>query len=147
MSVNGRFVHACSEGDMEVFNSLISLADLNSEETGTTPLIAAIIGNHLEIIKRLLNHPGINVNRADKNSWTALHHACFQNRTQVVEVISRARGVNINVKEEVTGKTPLMVAVLGESLAVIAKMVRMDGIGLFLEDNNGDDIEELARYI
>ena len=145
MSVNGRFVRACSEGDVPEFNRLISVADLNSEETGSTPLIAAIIGNHMEIIARLLNHPAINVNKADKDGWTALHHACFQNRPRVVEVICTTRGVNINVKEVMTGKTPLMVAVVGESKEVVTKMIEKEGIALFLEDNNGEDIEDLAR--
>ena len=130
----------------DVFNSLISLTDLNSEETGSTPLIAAIIGNHMEIITRLLNHPAINVNKTDKDGWTALHHACFQNRPRIVEMICSTSKVNINLKEEKTGKTPLMVAVVVESKDVVAKMVEMEGIGIFLEDNNGDDIEELARY-
>ena len=146
MSVNSRFVSACAEGAVPVFNSLITLADLNSVETGVTPLIAAISGNRVEIVRRLLNHPAINVNKADKDSWTALHHACFQNRAEVVDIIGSARGVNINLKEEVTGKTPLMVAVIGESLDVLTRMVKMDGVGLLLADNNMDTAEEIARY-
>ena len=145
MGVNGRFVHACSEGNILVFNSLLTLADLNSVETGTTPLIAAVIGNTEEIIRRLLNHPGVNINKADKDGWTALHHACFQNRVGVVETISSARGVDINIRDGRAGKTPIMVAVIGESLEVVQKMVKMDDICLFMPDNNGEDVLEIAR--
>ena len=145
MSVNGRFVRACAEGDIQVFNSLLSLADLNTTETGTSPLIAAVMGNHMDIVNRLLKHPAINVNKTDKESWSALHHACFQNRTQAVEAIINTRGVNMNLAEQVTGKTPLMVAVMGESYDVLASLVATAGIGLLLTDNDGHDVEDLAR--
>ena len=145
MGVNGRFVQACSEGDVQVFNNLLPLADLNNVETGTTPLIAAVIGNNHEIINRLLNHPGVSVNVSDKDGWTALHHACFQNRAGVVESICTTRGVNINIQDRITGKTPLMVAVIGESMAVVTKMVKMSGVSLLLADNNGEDVMDIAR--
>ena len=144
MSVNGRFIHSCSEGNMSVFNSLIALADLNSTETGTTPLIGAIMGNNFEIIERLLNHPAININKTDKNGWSALHHACFQNRVEMVNTICNARGIDLNLKD-VTGKTPLMVAVLGESVRTVEKMLEIENIELFTTDKNNEDIETLAR--
>jgi ankyrin repeat protein len=71
---------------LRIFN-LYSLGDINAESNdGWTPFQLAIYKNHKNIIKYLLSHPDLEINKLTKKG-TPLHIACYYNREEVVRLL------------------------------------------------------------
>ena len=77
-----RLCVACYNGDIEVVEDILSNkeVDINGVDyyEGNingydTPLISAVDGGHLAIVKRILKHPGIRLGKRDSGGYTALH--------------------------------------------------------------------------
>ncbi|CAC5383012.1 unnamed protein product [Mytilus coruscus] len=96
----------------EIISLLIKCdADVNSIDTdGTTCLIAASCGGHINLIKLILSKiSDFNmINRADNNGKTAFFHACSRDLADVAQLLFN-RGAYIN-KSSNEGWTPLMIA-------------------------------------
>lgn len=67
---------------------------------------------HTPRVLRLIGKPGVELDKADLNGMTALHHACLSGFEDTVHAILEA-GARINVESPVYG-TPLCLAVLKE---------------------------------
>lgn len=63
----------------------------------------------LEIIKFLVKY-GVDVNAANKFTWTALHSAADQGYLEIVEFLLK-KGANPNIKDS-NGKSPRRIAVM-----------------------------------
>ena len=67
-----RLWQACTDGDLEAVKELVidSLVDVNwvGEDRLDTPLHRACRFDHLEIVKVLLAHPDIDVNKVNKGN-------------------------------------------------------------------------------
>ncbi len=57
-------------------------------EYGITCLIAAVDGNHIEIVKRLLCIKEIDVNKGDEDEMNPLHYACLRGYLKIARVNS-----------------------------------------------------------
>ncbi|KAK0054607.1 serine/threonine-protein phosphatase 6 regulatory ankyrin repeat subunit B-like [Biomphalaria glabrata] len=79
-----------------------------SVKDSTTPLIAAVSLNHVEIVEILL-HNGASVNRTDRNGCTPLYKAAFHGRMNLVDVLVKA-GAEID-KPDKENQTPLYICV------------------------------------
>ena len=75
---------------------------------GTTPLMAACIGNHIKCIILLVNSSGVNVNIMNK-SGTALFLATEHGNAEAVEVLLKVKEIDIQEGNDAFGK-PLEIA-------------------------------------
>ena len=70
-----------------------------------TPLIAAVFGEDVNIIKKLLASPNIDVNKPGLQGVTPLYNACITGRADIVQLLIEARA-DVN-KANKDGRTPL----------------------------------------
>ena len=99
---------ASGDGYAELLKLLIAAgADVNAPDEGYLPLVKASGYGRTECLRILLAAPGIQVNKADKNGWTALWDAAYEGRTGSVKLLLAAPGIDINKGD---GSTPLQEA-------------------------------------
>ena len=140
---------ACYNGDIEVVEDILSNkeVDINGVYLGYTPLIYAVRGDHLDIVRRILKHPGVILGKQDdSNGFTALHRACSKNLVSIVELLcqdSRCSPGVVN-KEDSYGDTPLIWAVYGGNLYIV-KELDMEGTDFSTKDSDGRTLIEVAR--
>lgn len=91
-------------------------------EQDETPLHAACMQGHREVVEALLVHPGVDVNRRDGLGKTAFFYACWNDRVGVVELMLGDPRVDANLADNI-GDTPLFIAAYGGSLGVIERMI------------------------
>ena len=84
-------------------------ADVNSKDTGATPLNLAAGGGHMEIVE-LLIAKGADVNMRDDSGQTPLLNATSGGHKEIIELFI-AEGADVNAKG-FDGMTPLHVAAL-----------------------------------
>jgi ankyrin repeat protein len=108
------FAIECIE-DPEIMTAIIKLllehgADPNQEdkETGSTPLIAAIENNNIEIIKLLLEH-GANLENQDEKMFTPLNCAVEEGNMEIIKLLLE-KGADPNEIIRQQGFTPIAVA-------------------------------------
>ena len=113
---------------------------------GDTPLIQAVIGGSLVIVRRLLQHPGIRLGQRNSNGDTALHRACTKNRVSIVQLLCQDRGCSpgvVNKKDGISGITPLMKAVKKGYLDIVRELDK-EGTDFFTKDSYGRGLMEVA---
>ena len=76
-------------------------------KNGCTPLHAANVGKHLEVVSLFLDH-GADVNAQRRDLWTALHREVHSGHIQVVEVLLE-RGADPQLQTNL-GVTPIQLA-------------------------------------
>ena len=76
---NSELCGASRIGDLEVVDEIlntkvinINLVDTDTDIGGDTALILAVRNRHLNVVKRLLKHPDVNVNAPGSYGWTPL---------------------------------------------------------------------------
>jgi len=147
---------ACMFGDQELVENILGGDDVDingSDRRGYTPLIRATIahatiGGHLDIVRRLLEHPGmIQLGKRCVTGYTALHFACVLNDVSIVQLLcldSRCSPVVLNKKDR-TGSTPLMIAVRMGHLDIVREL-DIGGTDFFTKDSQGRSLMEVARH-
>ena len=80
------------------------------------------------MIKLLLRHDGIDVNRAREDGATPLYMACCKGHRAVVELLLQHDGIGVN-QAMYGGATPLYIACCEGHSAVVKLLLRHDGIG------------------
>ena len=111
--------------------------DVNKGPRATTPLMLAIaqlpdeglvgISPKKCIVKMLLDHPNIEVNKAVGHGITALIMACQMNDYYLVELLLKCKGIDVNKAHE-SGKTPLFVACEFGALKIVIVLLGVKGI-------------------
>ena len=98
MNVNQRFFEACSQGNVQTFSNLVSLAgvNINCITNNSTPLTISIRNNHREIFTRLLSHTDIDVNKKTGEGLTGLHVACATDNLAAIEALRQHPLINFN---------------------------------------------------
>jgi len=71
-----------------------------------SPLHLASALGHVEVVKRLLAHPNINVNLKNSDERTPLSYGCWIGQVSVVEVLLKDPRVNVALDDN-NGRTPL----------------------------------------
>lgn len=79
-----------------------------SVKDSTTPLLAAVSLNHVEITEILIK-AGADINLTDRNSCSPLYKAAFHGRPVLIEMLLKA-GADINQADK-EGQTPLYICV------------------------------------
>ncbi|CAH0549306.1 unnamed protein product [Brassicogethes aeneus] len=102
---------AAATGNVEIAKVLLSKdADIDAQDiNGYSPLMFAVIKNHTETAKFLINH-GADVNlRSSKYNRTALHDAAATGNVEIAKVLL-SKDADIDA-QDINGYSPLMFAV------------------------------------
>ncbi|XP_060602558.1 serine/threonine-protein kinase TNNI3K-like [Ruditapes philippinarum] len=100
---------ACYNGKVEVVKQLISRTGLDSitKENifSETPLhCACTSGKSLDMIKFLLDQPGVKINHQGKDGHTAFHSACYHGHIRVVQYLLE-KGADINLVASISDQS------------------------------------------
>ena len=91
----------------ELLNLLLSQPGINVNLAwGWTPLMYACAAGHHEIVRRLLQVPGINILHEDSDGDTALHEAALQGHSECLEELAKVPGLDWNCRGGYCGSTP-----------------------------------------
>lgn len=131
-------LRAAGSGDIDKVKELIKvnpkLANATSKE-GFSPLISAVHGNKLEVVKFLISN-GADVNIVDPNGDTPLLAAIKWKHPEIAEILLE-KGADVNVREKFYRYTPLHIA-LESGFDDLAKKLIAKGADLNAQDYSGD---------
>ena len=104
------------------------------------------VGGHLDIVRRLLEHPQLHFGKKGRHGYTALNWACAYNRVSIVKLLcqdSRCSPGVVNKKNS-DGDTPLMIAVYRRHLDIVRVLDR-ERTDFFPKRSDGRTLIEVAR--
>ena len=83
---------ACEYGFLDIVKFFVKKnIDVNVEadedSDGVTPLICAAVNNHLDVAKYLLEATSADIEKGDKQGFTALTYACFKSHLKMVQLL------------------------------------------------------------
>ncbi|KAF9927042.1 hypothetical protein FBU30_003540 [Linnemannia zychae] len=125
------------------------------DEHGTTALHRAVSANQIDLVKRILEHPRLNINEKDLESgWTALHRALYHGHLRIAHLLTQHKDLNMLIEDK-DGNTAMEVGLT--SLPVSLQHGPCPGDSLYtwgsnanftLGHNDGDDrkIPELVKF-
>ena len=118
---------------------------------GKTPLMAATIGNHPEVVALLLSQPGIEVNvKCGTYGKTALHFAIEKGSDAALKLLLAAPGVDQNARDgagwnETFGSTPIQDAIHYGNVEAVRLMASVAEVDLDVKTPRGESLEDLAH--
>ena len=118
---------------------------------GQTPLMAATIGNHPEVVALLLSQPGIEVNvKCGTFGKTALHFAMEKDRDAALSLLLAAPGVDLNARDgfrrdRTLGSTPIQDAVHHGNVKAVRLMASVAEVDLDVKTPGGEGLEDLTH--
>ena len=77
-------------------------------QDSVTPIFFAANAGHLEIIKKLMNHPNIDINKGHKSGSTAFFTAARNNHVDIVEYFMKTTDVDVNHECDLIDPTALI---------------------------------------
>merc|ERR1712062_56368 len=110
-----------------------------------TPLMVACLIGHENIVRRLCQAPGIELNRRNVTGLTALYFAVDMNSPRCVEVLRGAGDVDWNVRTE-DGESPLTMAVEDGYADVLQTILSVPEphLDLSVTDERGRNVAQIA---
>ncbi|OHT17082.1 hypothetical protein TRFO_41304 [Tritrichomonas foetus] len=117
----------CLEGDEKYFNKILEYDDTNItyRMNGMTAIHAAVLNNHINIVKKLRFLHGNFVNQKDDVGQTPLHIAALNNCEEITTLFLKNDEIDVNIKDD-NGETPLFSAIRSNSVN-IAKLLLENG--------------------
>ncbi|RDJ21099.1 hypothetical protein DWF00_07650 [Bosea caraganae] len=132
---------ACIGKYIDIFEMLFRCPDIKCDEVnlnGRTALSCAVSANFIEAVRAFSNSDKADFNRKGQLDFTPLHIACGSQNSEMIEIILRHPGIELNSRaDQIGGATPLILAAnLGNStsVSIISGDPRCE---LNLKDNNG----------
>ena len=89
-------------------------------------------GNKEEIVRLL--QQGADINNLGSNGYTALHYACWQNHTEITEILLQNKKINVNL-QDIDGYSPFSAA-CANSYECSLLMVQDPRVDINLANNN-----------
>ena len=128
--------------DDMTLKDMVSQVGTNSEGYECTPLIAAAVNEHFQVVQYLIEQCEADPNIADSNGWNALHYAASHNRTStdVIQLLLTHMTLDSINKKESGGSTPLDCAYFANRSPIrqeIIKLIRLKGGKANCYDANG----------
>ena len=105
-------------------------------EQGSTALIYASARGHVNVVRALLNHGGVDVNVKNNNGDTALILASDWGRVEVARALLKHNGVDVNIKNT-NGNTALIFASWNGHMEVVRALLNHDGVDVNIKNNDG----------
>lgn len=138
---------AARNGNLIEMRALIGKVDINAiDKSGGTALMNAAINSRGDIIKYLLQVPGIDVNIRDKKeNFTALIFASFLASAEIVKLLLQA-AVDINAQKK-DGWTALMFASRNDRLETVKLLLQMPNLNINAQNEDGQTALILAATV
>uniref|UniRef100_A0A0Q9YJD7 Ankyrin repeats (3 copies) n=1 Tax=Candidatus Berkiella aquae TaxID=295108 RepID=A0A0Q9YJD7_9GAMM len=145
---NIKITHCCANDEIAFLAKLAVEGKLNphlviDNEGGTILSHALSYGIDVDLQKRLLKAPSVDIHRVDQSQKTILHHAVGNGAdSHVIKAITSLKGFNIN-KQDIHGDTALMIAVMDESKDIV-KTLLDSGVDVHVRNKSGQSALDLA---
>ena len=116
------------------------------DESGCTCLSNAIKLGKVDIVRILLEAPGIDVNIKDQvSNYSPLHHACYVSSVPIIELLLQMDNLKVNIETD-DKLTPLMKACEIGNNEVIALLIQIGNADPEKRDNEGWNSLFYAAY-
>ena len=107
-------------------------------ESNQSPLITACYRNKVALVKLLLSFEACDVNIIDNNNRNALHYACREGQSDVVELLLKHH-CNVNLNDKWM-KTPLFVACEEVHVDIVKILINQDNCMIDVLDVEGNGL-------
>ncbi len=135
-------LQAIRNGDTKTLHALLEYIDLNLENSsGESFLTKAAKENQLTIVELLLATRKINLRT--QGSVRALLWAAQQSNECMVRTLVNT-GISVNGKDNLTGYTPLMMAVYKNSSSMVSLLLKHPALDLTIKNDEGHTAYSLA---
>ena len=109
-NIYDKLYNACLKGELSTISDILEKrSTLMQDENGQTPLYAACIGDHAEIVKRLIDF-GYDVNHKDKEGKTPLHITFENHAPDLAKILITQFNANTEIRDK-QNWTPLHTAI------------------------------------
>lgn len=136
-SAAGLLSRAARNGDIEkIRKASVDQCNVPDLPSSNTPLIWGVDANQLEVVKELLNKPGIHVNARGFIGATALSRACRRGNNEIVSLLMLHPDIDPNIPN---GKLqyPLHFAAFQQHTSVVVTLLESGKCDLFVRDRKG----------
>jgi hypothetical protein len=136
--LGGQLCKAASNGNIDCARTVIERgADVNAQRgvSSKTPLAAACLAGHEQMVKFLLSCSGVDVNLDDRYACTPLFRAVMGNHLTIVKLLLSIDDVDPNKRSCYGGQTPLIFAVENNDTGMVEALLR-----------RGVDVNSIASY-
>ena len=118
-------------------NPYIAGGDWCPSVKNVTPLIIASIKGLAEIVRLLLDVPGIDVNKGDSDGWTPLHWASYKEHIEILRLLLDidVPGIDVN-KADKNGNTPLNWAIKNRRTKCVSLLIDIPSIDVNKANND-----------
>ena len=114
--------------------------NIKDEITGKTPLMMAIEKRNVELAKELLRYKKVS---NPEESYILLIAMENDNKELITDLLNN--GADPNIKDETTGKTPLMLAIEKRNVELAKELLRHKADTSNIKDNNGRTATDIAK--
>ncbi|XP_044269868.1 ankyrin repeat domain-containing protein 49-like [Tribolium madens] len=141
-----RILAAAENGKLDEVKALLKLDPTlvsSTDKEGYTPLHRACYGNHVEVVKYLLQN-GADIAAKTEVQWQPLHSCCHWNNIECAQILL-AEGADVNALSE-GGQTPLHIAAShGVCYDLVQLLLMHPYIKPHLKNNSSETAFDIAR--
>lgn len=128
---------AAYQGNLDAIKKLIPTIDVNIQnDMGKTALMIAVLKDHVDVVKYLLEIPNIDLNLQDEVGWTALILAVLKGKDTMVKLLLTVPTIDVNVQTK-EGFTALMEAASNCRVKMIKLLLQSPNIDLNIQSKTG----------
>lgn len=128
---------------LRLLHRIRSDVNVQCEETGWTPLHAAVFCNHFEALQVLIGEMRADLNARDKYGQTVLMRASIDGKQDVIEYLL-ARGASIDLVDK-DGRSALMLAANRNRADAVKALLKKGKANPQLLDKHGKTAEDYAK--
>lgn len=111
--------------------------DVNELVDGQGILHFACRHGRLELLKVIMERPGVNVNLKTREGLAGLHIACHEDNVDVVDALLQSSHTDVNICDGSNFRTPLHVAAMQGNQASLKRLLDVTGIEVQAKDADG----------
>ncbi len=147
-------VTAASIGSLSIVKKL-STAGVNlnvkhvpvfTDDGPLTPILAAVLNGHEDIVRYLAQCPGVDLNCLTDNKRSVLHWAAFKGYQSILQALWGLCSDIHNAREREKGMSVLHMAVYGNQVETVQWLLSCKEVDKHAVDGHGRDALQLAAY-